>query len=175
MAARILTLAADLDTKWGLTPTTSLITQNEATTTLSIFGEAFFRGAIHGVQAMAPYAFSIVIRPIDVGERTWNTTYTSNLTGQWAGTWVETAREAGGALFGTSYDLLTVILMLVLCGGLLLGNIMLTGDAWNGLVDVAFFGVIGARLAMFDFGILLLVAALCWIYIGAKIWFGFIK
>ena len=59
--------------------------------------------------------------------------------------------------------------------GLLIGNISLTGDHWNGLVDVAVIGVIGARLGMYDFAFLMLVAALCWIYIGTKVWFGMIK
>jgi len=66
-------------------------------------------------------------------------------------------------------------MLLVMAGGLLIGNIMLTGDHWNGMVDVALLGVIGARLGMFDLGFLILVAAICWIYIGTKVWFGLIK
>ena len=62
-----------------------------------------------------------------------------------------------------------------MAGGLLVGNIMLTGDHWNGFVDVALLGVIGARLGMFDLAFLILVAAGCWIYIGTKVWFGLIK
>ena len=52
---------------------------------------------------------------------------------------------------------------------------MITGDHWNGLVDVAVIGVIGARLGLYDFGFLLLAAAMCWLYISAKVWFGMIK
>lgn len=175
LAARILTIAADLDNKWGLASAYSLLTQSETATVLSIYGEAFFRGAIHGLQAMAPTVFSVVIRPIDIDPRDWSDNYTASLTGQWSGTWVDTAQAAGKVLFGTSYDLLSMILLLVMAGGLLMGNIMLTGDHWNGMVDVALLGVIGARLAMFDLAFLILVAALCWIYIGTKVWFGLIK
>ena len=174
LAARILTIAADLDNKWGLT-TYSLLTQNETATVLSVYGEAFFRGAIHGLQAMAPTVFSVVIRTIDIDPREWDPEYAENTTSQWAGTWVETAQEAGKALFGTEYDLLSIIMLLAMSIGLLIGNIMLTGDHWNGLVDVAVFGVIGARLGMYDLAFLILVAAICWIYIGMKVWFGMIK
>lgn len=175
IATQILTLADDLENKWGLASTYALLTQSEAGTVLSLFGEAFFRGAIHGVQSFAPEAFSVVIRAIDVEPRTWTTTYAENTTQQWAGSWVDTAKAAGQALFGTTYDLLSIILLLMMSVGLLIGNIMLTGDHWNGLVDVSVIGVIGARLGMYDLGFLILVAALCWIYIDFKIWFGFIK
>lgn len=175
LAARILAIAADLDNKWGLTAIFSLITQNETATVLSIYGEAFFRGAIFGIQAMAPTVFSAIIRVIDIDDRTWDPEYSENLTSQWEGTWVQTGQEAGKAFFGTDYDLLSMIMLFVMAGGLMLGNIWLTGDSWNGVIDVAVLGVIGARLGMFDLAFLILVAAICWIYIGTKIWFGLIK
>ena len=173
LAARILALAADIDNKWGLA--SSLLTQNETATVLSSSGEAFFRGAIHGLQAMAPAAFSVIVRAIDVEAREWSENYTENLTGQWGTGWVATSQAAGNALFGTDYDLFSTIILLVMCGGLMVGNIMLTGDHWNGLVDVALLGVVGARLAMYDLGFLILIAAMCWLYISAKIWFGMIR
>ncbi len=117
----------------------------------------------------------MVIRTIDVPERTWDPEYSENVTSQWEGTWIETAQEGGKALFGTTYDLLSIIMLLGMCGGLLIGNIMLTGDHWNGLIDIVAFGVIGARLGMYDLAFLILIAALCWIYISAKIWFGLIR
>jgi len=175
LAARILYLAGDLDNKWGLASIYSLLTQNETATVLSIYGEAFFRCAINGLQSMAPTVFSVVIRAIDIDPRDWDPEYSENVTGQWAGTWAETAQEAGKALFNTSYDLLSVIMLLAMSAGLLIGNLAITGDHWNGLVDVAILGVIGARLGMYDMAFLILVAAICWIYIGMKIWFGMIK
>lgn len=175
IAVRILELAADLDTKWGLAAVYSLLTENETSTVLSIYGEAFFRGAIFGLQAFAPSVFSIVIRIIDVEDRTWDPEYAGNLTSQYNATWVDTAQAAGQVLFGTDYDLLSIILLLVMCGGVLIGNIRLTGDHWNGIIDVALVGVVAARLGMYDLGFLILTAALCWIYIGAKLWFGLIK
>jgi len=175
LAARILTIASDLDNKWGLASTSSLLTQNETATVLSVYGEAFFRGAIYGLQAMAPTVFSVIIRVIDIDPRDWDPEYSENLTAQWGGTWVDTAQEAGKALFGTSYDLLSIIILLVMCGGLMVGNIQLTGDHWNGFIDVALLSIIAARLGMYDLAFLILVAFLCWFYIGTKVWFGIIR
>ena len=170
LGARILAIAADLDNKWGVPVVPSLLTQAEAGTVLSLTGEAFFRGAIFGIQALAPTIFSVIIRNLNIIDRTWTDNYSGNIVTQWAGTWIETSVEAGKALFGTDYDLLSIIMLLAMSVGLLIGNIMLTGDHWNGLTDVAIFAVIGARLAMYDFAFLLLIAALCWIYISAKVW-----
>lgn len=175
LAARILTLASELNTLWGLSATFSLLTEVEAGTVLSIFGEAFFRSAIFGLQSLAPTVFSVIIRDFTITDRTWDLEYSENVTAQWGGTWVDTAQAAGKVLFGTDYDLLSVIMMIVMCFGLIIGNVMITGDTWNGLVDVSLFGVIGARLGMYDFAFLLLVAALCLIYISAKIWFRLFK
>ncbi len=175
LAARILALAADLNNKWGLSATFSLLTEVEAGTVLSIFGEAFFRGAIFGLQSLAPTVFSVIIRDFTITEREWDPEYSENVTAQWGGTWIDTSQAAGKALFGTDYDLLSVIMLIAMSIGLLIGNVMITGDAWNGLIDVTVLGVIGARLGMYDFAFLLLVAALCWIYIGSKIWFRLFK
>lgn len=175
LAARVILTAEDLETKWGLTAAELLLTQSESGTVLSTFGEAFFRGAIFGLQAMAPTAFSVVIRVLDIVDRAWTDGYSDNLTNQWTGTWVETAQNAGQTLFGTSYDLLSIIMLLAMAGGLVVGNVMVTGDAWNGLIDVALISVVFSRLGMIPLGFVILIAAGFWFYIGAKIWFGLIK
>jgi len=175
LADRVLAIATDLDIKWGLSATYSLLVEEEAGPTLSTYGQAFFRCAIYGLQALAPGAFPVEIRLIDIDHRDWDPEYSVNATGQWEGTWIDTAQAAGKALFGTTYDLLSIIMLLVMGVLLVIGNLMLTGDHWNGLVDVAILMVIGARLGMYDLAFLILVAAMCWMYIGTKIWFGVIK
>ena len=124
---------------------------------------------------MAPSIFSVIIRVIEIDDREWDEEYSENVTGQWAGTWVETGQEAGKVLFGTDYDLLSMMILLAMCGGLMYANIALTGESWNGFVDVALVGIIGARLGMYDLAFLGLIGALCILYISGKIWFGFFK
>jgi len=175
LEAWILTLADELNNRWGLATSVQLLEESEAGTVLSIYGEAFFRGAIYGLQAFAPRVFSVIIRTIDIDDREWDTEYAENVSSQWVGSWVETSRAAGRALFGTDYNLLDIIILSVMCVGLLIGNLMLTASHWNGLVDCAFLAVIAARLGMYDLAFLILVAAICWLYIGTQIWFKLVK
>ena len=152
LAARLLTIAGELDTHWGVPVVPSLLSEAEAGMVLSIYGEAFYRGAIFGVQNLAPTMFSVIIRNLNVVDRTWTDNYSVNLTTMWGGTWIDTAQAAGMALFGTDYDLLSIIMLLAMSVGLLIANISISGDHWNGLTDVAIFMVIGARLAMLPHG-----------------------
>lgn len=170
LAARILEIATDLNAKWGLSVDYSLLSEMGGSTVLSVYGEAFFRGAIYGLQAMAPTVFCFIITDVTAGDREWELAYTENLTNQWSGTWIETAQEAGKALFSLDYDLMSFILLLGMCVGILAANIMLTGDAWNGTIDMSVVLILGARLGIYDLGFLGLLAAICIIFIGIKIW-----
>lgn len=167
LAIDVLLIAADLDIRWGLG--TSLIADDETGQTLSYFGQAYFRGAIYGIQALAPGLFPLAVATVDLTDRTWTDTYVATLEGQYAGTWVETAKNAGATLFGTTNDLLSVILLLVLVVGVFMGNIALTSDHWSGALDVAFVLVITAKLSFYGLGYLGLIAALCIIYMGMRL------
>lgn len=168
LATRILTIAADLNVKWGLTATEYLTTQTEAATVLSLYGETFFRGTVYGIQAFAPALFQVVVKEITNADRNWNTTFVSSLTGQWAGTYIATAKQAAQDFFKTDWDLLSMVLAIVAVFGVIFANIALAGDAWNGLIDGAFVLVITARLGMYGLGFLALLDALCIVYIGVK-------
>ncbi len=170
LATRILAIAHDLDVKWVLGAEYTLLEELEDTTVLSLYGAAFFRGAIYGLQGMAPSVFAFTTRDLNTPDRTWNPVYETALTDQWAGTWVATAKAAGAALFGTPYDLVSIMLVLSACGGILFGNLALTGDAWNGLIDVAVVLVFTAKLGLYGLGFLALVCALCFVYTNVKVW-----
>lgn len=171
LASRIIFIATDLDSKWGLSTTTSLVESTDTGTALSIRGETVFRGAIIGIQAMALDAFAVQITILDYTARTWSDNYIAQLENQYTGTWIETSREAGAALFGATYDLLTVIIMVGLGGGLIAANIMLTSDFFNAMIDVGVLMVFGARLDFYDFFFLLMIAAVCAIYVSRTLWF----
>lgn len=170
LASIVLWLANDLDNKWSMPATYSLISQIEAAAVLSIYGEAFFRGAIFGIQAMAPTIFSFVIRDIEYEEREWDLEYSGSLESQYEGTWIDTAREAGKSLFNTDFDLLSIIILLGTGVGVVVGNIILTGDHWNALVDAAVVLILGGSVGMYGFGFLGLVAAISLIIVAFTIW-----
>jgi len=163
----ILIMAADLDIRWGLP--TSLRTDDETGVTLSTFGQAYFRGAIYGIQNLAPQLFPLTVTTIDLTDRTWTDSYVTTLENQWVGTWVQTAKAAGGTLFAVAYDLLSIILLLGCIIGVFIGNTMVTNNHWNAAIDVAFVMVVTAKLGFYGLGFLGLVAALSVIYLGMRL------
>lgn len=170
LAATVLLLAQDLNIAWGLTTATSLLTEDEASTVLSVYGEAVFRGSIYSLQSMAPTVFSHIITNLTLTNRTFGTGYSDNITNQWAGTWVQTAKAAGNTLWGTSYDLMSILLVLICCAGVIGLNVWASGDIWAGLLDSGNVAIVMARLAFYPLAFLSLIGALLWIYTGGKIW-----
>jgi len=175
LAARILLISTDIDKRWGLGAALSLLMETETGTVLSEYGEAFLRGAIYGLQALCPTIFRFSVGNIEVTDRTWSDEYAENLTGMYAGTWVQTAKDAGATLAGTSYDWMTILLIVGMgIAAIFAGMSLSGGDAWAGMVDGGIVLLGGARLAFFDLAFMGLIVALCWMYISAKIW-GFIR
>jgi hypothetical protein len=170
LAARILLIASNLDIQWGLGASYSLLNETETGTVLSIYGEAFFRGAIYGLQGLCPQIFAYVINDLDITPRTWSTSYVTTLQNQYAGTWVDTAKSAGAALFGTTYDLTSLLISLLICAGIGICSIILSGDAWHGVADARTGLIAVTRLGFFDLGFLALLAALAVIYGASRLW-----
>lgn len=168
IAARILDDCRQLDIEWGLTD--SLITQTEIGDRLSLVGESFIRNAIYGAQAIAPEAFVFGVGSVTYTDRTWSENYTANLSNQYTGTWIATAQTAGATLFSKSYDLTSIIILVVLGLMIVVGNIMLSSNHWSALVDVCILLVVAAKLGLYEASFLGLVAALSWLYISAKTW-----
>lgn len=173
LANKIIELANNLDVRWGLTGTDySLINEQETGTVLSFYGETFFRNAIYGLQAMAPAAFQVVLTTITAEDRTWVTEYAENISNQYAGTFIETAQTGGAAMFNTSYDLVSIILLFALLIALVIGNVKITQNIYSGLIDAALvaciFGRIGIPAVLLPF--LGLLGSISWVYISGKFW-----
>lgn len=169
LAARILLTAQALDINWGLGATYSLLSETETGTVLSIYGEAYFRGVIYGLQGICPQVFSYVINDYDDEPRTFTTGYVTTLETQYAGTWIDTAKSALGDLFGVSY---LAPLLLSLLGAAVLGtvSIILSGDAWHGFADARTGLLVATRLGFFNLAFLGLLAALAVIYGAVRLW-----
>lgn len=170
LVATVISLATELNTDWDLASTTLLTEEGDAATVLDLFGTAFFRGAIKGIQGMAPAAFSTTLRNIEVTDRTWTDTYSTDLESQYTGTWIETAQEAGGDLFGVDFNLAGLAAMFIAMLAAVLVNAWLSGNIIGGLVDASFVAVVGARLGVYGLGYLGLACALGVIYISIKLW-----
>jgi len=171
IAQRVLVLAADLDSKWGLTSATSLLYEMETARVLSIYGEAFFRGALYGLQGLAPDAFRLVIGTVLEGDRTWTDAYVGQLVSQHDGTYIAPALAAGQTLLDVDYNLFGMMGTLAVCALLLLANwYIIGGNAWKGMAESASVLVICTRMGLFGLGELGLLVSLCWLYVSAKIW-----
>lgn len=170
LAARVIITGTGLNTIWGLTTSLFLTTAQESGTVLSGQGESFFRGAIFGLQAMAPAAFSVIPRTITAEDREWSDAYSTNVSTQFAGTWVATAQTGGANMFNKSYDLVSVIIVLLLCAGVIMAQAIISNNVYAGVIDAAVIAVLFGRLGMYEMSFLALIAAICWLYLSAKVW-----
>lgn len=174
LAGDVISLSGTLDGLWGNNATTSLLFQSEVGAQLSQQGQYFWNGAIPGLQGMAPAAYQIGVGNISTTPTTWSDNYTTALNSQWGSdnstVWMANAQQGGADFFNLSWDLLTVILVFVIGAALTIGNIALSGDAWNGFIDLGIWLILAARLGMYGLAFLALLEAVCVIYIAAKLW-----
>lgn len=171
IALLLIQQAQEFNGLWGLLPDYYLDSQSDVSTVLSLYGQAFFRGAIYGVQAMAPDAFPLAVTDIDTTERSWSTTYVTLLRDQYAGTYLEDAMAVGNSYLDVSYNLFGMLLIGGVCLTVIFCNWYLAGgNLWRGLLDATPPLIIGARLALFGLGEVALIAGVAWLYVSAKIW-----
>lgn len=171
IATRIIWIANTFYSYWGLTPTSTLVEQMETATVLSYQGQTFFRGAIYGIQGMAPAAFPLTITNFTLTDRVFGDAYLTALEAQHAGNPIEAGFTAGEALLDVDYNLLGLLIALAIGAGLLFGNwVMAGGSVWRGLLEAVPVLVIGSRMALVGLGELSLIAALCMLYANARLW-----
>lgn len=174
LAAYVLSTAAALNIAWALTPTFLLTAQTDTGSTLSIYGQTVFRGSIPGIQVMAPDAFLTQIQNIALVDQHFGNNYTTTLQNQWTGTWVATALQGMVDFFQTGYDLADFLAVLAICLGVLICNLMFTGDGMNGLMDVLLVLIAATRLGAFPLVVLGLVGFVCIVYLGTILFGRFI-
>jgi hypothetical protein len=175
LAGDVIGLSTKLDARWGNNVSTSLLTQGDTGSILSLAGQYFWNGAIQGLQGMAPTAYLIVIGNINTTPTTWSDNYSVALSSQWnadnfTSSWLPAAQQGGADMFGTGWDLLSVILTFVIAIAIAVGNVALTHDGWNAMLDVSVWVVFAARLGLYGFAFLGLLAAIAVIFIALKLW-----
>jgi hypothetical protein len=167
---KVIDWGEDLNTEWGLASSDYLTTSSQTAQALSLEGESFFRGAVYGIQSLAPFAFQLVTLDVTSVDRTWTDNYTTSLQTMYDGTYLKAAQEAANIGLGSSYNLAGIIGVIFMLGFLIGGCIYLGGDIWGSLLIAAGPLVIGGRLAMLGMGELAFIAALMWLFISGKIW-----
>lgn len=167
---QVIEWAEDLNSEWGLDPDDYLTASGQTTQSLSLEGETFFRGAVYGIQSLAPYAFQLVTLNVTNTERTWTDNYTTNLLTMYDGTYLDTAMDDANTGLGADYNLAGIIGLIVMMGILVGACVYVGGDIWGSMVIASGPLVIGGRLAMIGLGELGFVAAMMWLFISGKIW-----
>jgi len=170
LSVRVLIIAEDLNTKWGLTSDYYLTVDEDTGTYLSLYGQSFFRGAIYGIQSLAPEAFRITYSDIEAPSREWGEEYSENLITQFDGTWWGDALVAGNNFFDLDYNLIMILITWALVFGVMFAVIRLGGDIWMGLIIGAVPLIACAKLGFYAFGFLGLLAAICMLYISSSLW-----
>lgn len=170
LEARILAISTDLYGRWSLTSTTILTKGSELGTILSPLGETVWRGAIYGAQALAPGVFELGALNITKTSHMGTTAYADNLSAQYNGSWIDTAKQGGADFFDLDYDLLTTLLVLLMCVGVMFLEQHISGNIWFGLMDASLIAVTFGRQGLYDVTFLAMIAALLWVYVSARVW-----
>lgn len=170
LAASILTVASELDIRWGLGTTYSLLSETGTGTVLSIYGESFFRSAVYGLQGLCPGVFAYTLENIDLTARTFTGTYISILDMQYTGTWAQVSKDAGKAIFGTTYDMTALLVSLIFIAIIAACVMYVSGDPWHGISDARTGLIVMTRLGFFGLGSLGLICALFAIYGASRLW-----
>ena len=113
LASRIITIASDLETAWNAT----LLSAQDVSTTLSSVGEAYFRGAIPGLQNMAPSLFYVQVFDPDTSglNRTYNLTQGETYTERFNNTLIGNATAPVSSLFHWNNQFMTSAIIVGLC------------------------------------------------------------
>ncbi len=96
LQTKVTTLAQQLTVAWSLTSTPLTETASNGVI-LSSYGEAYFRNAVYGLQAMCPALFLLQNTNLDYTGRAWDYSFASILSNTFLGTWVYTDILAGFA------------------------------------------------------------------------------
>lgn len=115
LANRIIEIAESLEIEWE----TTLLSEQDAVTVLSSYGEEYFRNAIYGLQLLAPSLFYLQSSAVDATDREWDTSLSETYKGRFAGTWVEDSLESGAALLHLPMMLFLGLILAVACGFLI--------------------------------------------------------
>lgn len=92
----IIEAVGDLEIAWGIV----LLTNNDTRTVLNDISSSYIRGAIPGIQTMAPKLFDVMESVPDFSERSWTTTLFDTYQNRWTGTPVQSALSGIGRLTG---------------------------------------------------------------------------
>lgn len=140
---------------------------------LTADGEVYFRGAINGLQSMAPALFVIQQGTADLTARTWTTASFDAYLTRFNGTWVGDAMTATGNQFGMSGNMAMGLLLIApLCLGMLVFSGMKFRTTDPGLVGASVILEMGAVMGWVPAAIFATIFQLMGMYIAYLFFFS---
>ncbi len=187
LGSSVIALAQTLQSFYSCT----LLTSSGFRTVLSALGglsdgENYFRGAIYGLQAMAPSIYLVQSSPLDYTATPWTTTNFDAYAARFSGTWIGTAISATATQLGLTDQIIASIPILLICLGFVFLSFLLVHKGEPGWIVSCLILIMGALLGWIPLALFaniyqLMLAYLAWMYFGSKhewvqffgvIWFG---
>lgn len=166
VTANLFAMSQDLETAFGK----QLFSTD---TQLSQDGEAYFRGAISGLQGMVPSLFLVQKLPSDYTQTDWGTDQFDTYADRFDGTWVGTAMDANETQFGMGGNMImgfitgAACLMFIIFSalkfrksepGLVISALLLIGGVIMGWLPTAIFASIYQGMGIWS----------AWLFFGSK-------
>lgn len=134
-------------------------------------GETYFRGAIYGIQAMAPDLFLVQTLGWDTTDRSWSTTEFDSYDTRFNGTFIGTATANTSATFGVDEStLMTVVYLLPIVVGTTIVSLIKWRRAEPGYIVGCLALILTALMGWINYALFALIFQLFAMYIG-YLWF----
>ncbi len=167
LADRVITLAHTLEPLYSA----SLTATSGGRTTLSSTGENYFRGAIYGLQAMAPTVYFLQDTPLDYTATSWTTTQFDTYATRFSGTWVATGETAIATGLGLPVQVTMSIPIILIILGFALGASLLVHKLEIGWLIASLLLLMGVLLGWVPMAPMAVIYQTMGIYL-AYIWIG---
>ena len=166
--ANMLTIGGLLETEFGI----SFFTTSDGKDVLTDAGETYLRGAIPGLQSVAPSLFDIQ-QGIDVTTRQYKTTNFDSYQDRFKNTWVGDAMDAGGDMLGMGGNTFMMFLFtLPLCIGCVIFTSLKFRKTEPGLILASLFMIMSAIMGWMPTALFAMIFQLFAIYIGYLIFYA---
>ncbi len=125
LTSNLITLGHNLESIYSVT----LFTTSGSRTVLSSpYGTGYIRGAVYGIQAMAPSLFVVQVAALDLTSTNWTTTQFDVYEHRFDGTWVGTAQNATASQLGTTPQMAMSMIFVV---PFMIGAVVFTAMKWK--------------------------------------------
>ncbi len=146
LASKVISISSTLQSAFGHTMTQA---SSGGMVLSADYGEPYWRGAIYGIQAMAPTLFLIQLAQLDLTSTNWTTAQFDTYQHQFDPTWVGPAENATASQFGLTPPGFMSIVVLLPCLAVCIASSLKYHRIEPGLVASSVFLLMGVLMGWF--------------------------